>query len=1111
MSAAVIGAILVAAAPWSASNAAHNVNLNATADPSTYYGAWPGHSYFPSPSDWRALPIYQLITDRFADGNPSNNAIWPHYLSDHDPRDMVYRHGGDFAGIASKLDYLHALGMRAIWISPIFQNGYNSYHQYAQTDFTLLDPRLGTLAELRALSDACHARGMYLLIDIVVNHMANLLTAVGHETSLAPFRMHIDEYELASRDPSSPQPYVDFQYDNTWDASGTYTPTSYAYYNKDGVPHMDTGSGTFTTSDFHHNGDLTDYSDAFNNILGKIYGIMDDLRTESDAVQRKLIAMSCALIASADVDGFRIDTPMQVDLGFFKAWAPAVKAFASSELGKHNFGMWGEFYVEIGRYATMMGRGKDHTMHGTDAVIDDVATLNGGIDYAYYHYMNQVLLDFNSGTFPLPESYKGRVDGPAQIFVDDNEKIDLFNPLANRSEYTMWHFCNNHDQWRMAANDHGAGVEHFTKCLGWLTFWPGVPLHYAGDEQGFRSPGTALDGWAREELGASLAWRAMGTHDERDHFDMTHPMFLHIAKLNRARAAWMDPSCDAPLHTQVPAGSSVFAWARGCAAAGAFSLVLVAVNFERTGLSQDVVLQTPWDAGEEAFDALTGERHLVGTGGALSLTLPAHATAVLVHASRESLVPPPVVTAVTPAHDALISLSTGDADETLALAFAFDGAVRTDDIGDVLLDGVSVALGSWCADDATGCTRLEASVANAPQLSSGIHQVELRFANASSASRIGGVFRSRFRVRNATAATVATENVVATPLNNTDPALISDALDALHVGHAAGATHFRARRADQPLHEATDWTAITSSAMPFQSAPDVPTIVQYYADGSSAYVSADCRAADGSRCAVSYYDSMFMRLGDWGPPLAMNRTADYTWEADVPVAAGEWTRLFLVPFTDRDDKFGTRMDNFITRFLEASELWPTTGRVAIASAASWTQHIRVDSCCRLIGQHVQLYTTPYFTPLYDCDAVAANGVCRLSFNDLTLLLTTSADDDLIANADAALPGWGVALIAAGSAALCCLVSLVFVVVGTSARLDPKLSRSGRRAARAEPQPTPKPIPTTTTAAAASAESASSSSDGGGTADEPAEWLSARTTQDTAEASSNRQDANEAVE
>ena len=345
-----------ASAPWTPENAAWNVNINPEHDPANYAGSWPGHSFYPSPDDWRDLPVYQLITDRFADGDPLNNVDWPDYTTDFDVRDMTRRHGGDFRGVIDQLDYIQGLGCRAIWISPVFQNGYNNYHQYAQRDFTLIDKRMGTLADLRALSDAVHARGMYLLIDVVVNHMANEFKFEGPhlypQEGAAPYRLHdggygwtppnaTREYELVPRNDACRaagcQPYADYHFNNTWDPGGRYT-GEYLFYDKYGEAVADTGApmeaewptawvdapaglGTYSGSDFHHNGDLTHYDDPFIINTGKIYGSLDDLRTESPRVQAKHIAAAKALIESADIDGFRIDTPMQVDLSFFKARA----------------------------------------------------------------------------------------------------------------------------------------------------------------------------------------------------------------------------------------------------------------------------------------------------------------------------------------------------------------------------------------------------------------------------------------------------------------------------------------------------------------------------------------------------------------------------------------------------------------------------------------------------------------------------------------------------------------------------------------------------------------------------------------------------------------------
>merc|ERR1712061_687070 len=83
-----------------------NVNFEMKHSPNDYYGEWPGHTYHPSPPDWRALSIYQLLTDRFVDGEPRNNEL---HAEGFDVRDMTYRHGGDFVGLTQKLPYIKGL------------------------------------------------------------------------------------------------------------------------------------------------------------------------------------------------------------------------------------------------------------------------------------------------------------------------------------------------------------------------------------------------------------------------------------------------------------------------------------------------------------------------------------------------------------------------------------------------------------------------------------------------------------------------------------------------------------------------------------------------------------------------------------------------------------------------------------------------------------------------------------------------------------------------------------------------------------------------------------------------------------------------------------------
>eukprot|EP00438_Fugacium_kawagutii_P034495 Skav226409 [mRNA] locus=scaffold3989:276249:284082:- [translate_table: standard] len=282
--------------------------------------------------------------------------------------------GGDFAGLTSKLPYIKGLGCRGIWISPVFQNGFNSYHQYAQLDFTRVDQRLGTVEELRHLTSEAHRLGMYVIIDVVMNHMANEFYFEGFAESSAPWRFHENrgerEYELVPRaaegqlydTPQGLQPYEDFWYNNTWDPTGTYNGTLYGQY---GEWVDDTGAGTYIDSDFHHNGDLDDYFDPWQINYGKIYGVMDDSCFSSrsghaDAGATEFLqSLGTCHAASREEPGEGLQ-PEPGGLGWLGGWVGGVDSF----------GIFGEFYVTPARYATMTGRGRDNTMYGQERYID---------------------------------------------------------------------------------------------------------------------------------------------------------------------------------------------------------------------------------------------------------------------------------------------------------------------------------------------------------------------------------------------------------------------------------------------------------------------------------------------------------------------------------------------------------------------------------------------------------------------------------------------------------------------------------------------------------------------------------------------------------------------
>lgn len=129
---------------------------------------------------WDEEIIYMVMTDRFFDGDPTNNNpenIEGSFDKDH----LEAYHGGDFRGIIDKVPYLKDLGITTLWITPIVKNidtnmmadkndKQFAYHGYWASDFTNIDPHLGTEEDLKELIDVLHENGIKLMVDVVINH-----------------------------------------------------------------------------------------------------------------------------------------------------------------------------------------------------------------------------------------------------------------------------------------------------------------------------------------------------------------------------------------------------------------------------------------------------------------------------------------------------------------------------------------------------------------------------------------------------------------------------------------------------------------------------------------------------------------------------------------------------------------------------------------------------------------------------------------------------------------------------------------------------------------------------------------------------------------------------
>jgi len=261
-------------------------------------------AYTPSPSDWRDVPIYLVITDRFFDGDAANNDDHPEGVVNPYGADTL--HGGDFRGVERKLDYIGLLGAKAIWISPVALNVAGAYHGYHAQDFNAVDPHWGTLDDLRSLVDAAHARGIYVILDVVFNHLGRL---------------------LASDDPGYPR----------------FNPQGYRL--RWATPDV-TFAPPFDQLDrFHPYGNIEDWNDLDQYVRGSLRGLAD-LCTERPDVRDDLLRSYAALIAATDCDGFRVDTARHVEPDFWDVVLPGLTESAAA-LGKSNFLL----LAEVLRYA----------------------------------------------------------------------------------------------------------------------------------------------------------------------------------------------------------------------------------------------------------------------------------------------------------------------------------------------------------------------------------------------------------------------------------------------------------------------------------------------------------------------------------------------------------------------------------------------------------------------------------------------------------------------------------------------------------------------------------------------------------------------------------------
>ena len=223
--------------------------------------------------------LYLLMPDRFAQG-PHHQSQLPGMRAYKEDRSAPsLRHGGDLEGLQQHLDYFNELGVTALWFTPILENdspdmmSWSTYHGYACTDYYRVDPRFGSNAEYRALIDACHKKGLKVVMDMIFNHC-------GFE--------HPWVADIPAKDWFNLSNWLE-QAKGTSDTRGTdFLQTSYKL-----TPVLDP-----YTSEV----DLRETTEAW------FVNTMPDFNQNNPHLMRYLIQNSIWWIETADIDGIRMDT-----------------------------------------------------------------------------------------------------------------------------------------------------------------------------------------------------------------------------------------------------------------------------------------------------------------------------------------------------------------------------------------------------------------------------------------------------------------------------------------------------------------------------------------------------------------------------------------------------------------------------------------------------------------------------------------------------------------------------------------------------------------------------------------------------------------------------------
>lgn len=559
--------------------------------------------------DWRDEVIYQVLIDRFANGDLNNDyQVRPGHLARFQ--------GGDWKGITEHLDYVKELGVTTLWISPIVKNvetdaDVDSYHGYWAQDLSKLNPHFGDITDLRRLTRRAHEMGLKVVLDIVTNHMGQVFyydtnlngnpdIYIGGSGALPVVSSRSDLSRIT-------------EYDPDWDPKGVQAFTSLGpagrapiIFIQDPKINRVPPPGVLGTARAYHGfGRILNYDDEKQRTLGDFPGGLKDVATELPEVRAELIDRYTKWVELADLDGFRIDTVKHVEYGFWTEFGTKVRQRLAPQ-NKTRFLMFGEAF------------------DGNDQLLGSYTQENMLDSVFYFSQHYQVFRDVFMRAFD--EKQQKGTDQIANLWAQRrtnyrNEPQPGGIELA--PSRALVNFMDNHDVARFLFEANG-DKDALRNALVLLMTEEGIPCLYYGTEQDFSG--------GNDPANREVLWNTG--------FNTSGDTFRHFAKLARTRTTYEalrrgDTNVVwSSAHVGGEEDAGILAYERtGGDAGAAYALVVLNTNGRKDSATSDgTKIMKLSVKGTNVVDVLDPERQTypVAASGELRITVPKQRAMILV-------------------------------------------------------------------------------------------------------------------------------------------------------------------------------------------------------------------------------------------------------------------------------------------------------------------------------------------------------------------------------------------------------------------------------------------------------------------------------------------------